>query len=175
MCIRDRFRGAGVGPSPAYSYSAQVAEVTVDTETGQVTVDRITVAHDCGRALNPMAVEGQVQGSVWMGLGQAVQEEMIWSQGLLMNPSMLEYKSASTLESPEIDTIIVESVDPEGPLGAKEAGEGSLAAIIPAVANAIYDAVGVRLNSTPFTPEKILKALREQQKKATQRNGGSER
>ncbi|MCH8946082.1 MAG: 4-hydroxybenzoyl-CoA reductase subunit alpha [Acidobacteria bacterium] len=170
-----KFRGAGVGPSPAYSYSAQVAEVTVDTETGQVTVDRITVAHDCGRALNPMAVEGQVQGSVWMGLGQAVQEEMIWSQGLLMNPSMLEYKSASTLESPEIDTIIVESVDPEGPLGAKEAGEGSLAAIIPAVANAIYDAVGVRLTSTPFTPEKILKALREQQKKAAPRNGGSER
>jgi 4-hydroxybenzoyl-CoA reductase subunit alpha len=170
-----KFKGAGVGPSPAYSYSAQVAEVTVDTETGQVTVDRITVAHDCGRALNPMAVEGQVQGSVWMGLGQAVQEEMIWSQGLLMNPSMLEYKSASTLESPEIDTIIVESVDPEGPLGAKEAGEGSLAAIIPAVANAIYDAVGVRLTSTPFTPEKILKALREQQEKAAQRNGGSER
>ena len=170
-----KFRGAGVGPSPAYSYSAQVAEVTVDTETGQVTVDRITVAHDCGRALNPMAVEGQVQGSVWMGLGQAVQEEMIWSQGLLMNPSMLEYKSASTLESPEIDTIIVESVDPEGPLGAKEAGEGSLAAIIPAVANAIYDAVGVRLASTPFTPEKILKALREQQKKTAPRNGGSER
>jgi 4-hydroxybenzoyl-CoA reductase subunit alpha len=170
-----KFRGAGVGPSPAYSYSAQVAEVTVDTETGQVTVDRITAAHDCGRALNPMTVEGQVQGSVWMGLGQAVQEEMIWSQGLLMNPSMLEYKSASTLESPEIDTIIVESVDPEGPLGAKEAGEGSLAAIIPAVANAIYDAVGVRLTSTPFTPEKILKALREQQKKAAPRNGGSER
>jgi 4-hydroxybenzoyl-CoA reductase subunit alpha len=110
-----------------------------------------------------------------MGLGQAVQEEMIWNQGLLMNPSMLEYKSASTLESPEIDTIIVESVDPEGPLGAKEAGEGSLAAIIPAVANAIYDAVGVRLTSTPFTPEKILKALREQQKKAAPRNGGSER
>jgi len=159
-----KFKGAGVGPSPAYSYSAQVAEVTVDPETGQVTVDRITVAHDCGRALNPMTVEGQVEGSVWMGLGQAVQEEMIWNRGRLMNPSMLEYKVASTLESPEIDTILVESVDPEGPLGAKEAGEGSLAAAIPAVANAIYDAVGVRITSTPITPEKILKVLREKEK-----------
>lgn len=159
-----KFKGAGVGPSPAYSYSAQVAEVTVDPETGQVTVDRITVAHDCGRALNPMTVEGQVEGSVWMGLGQAVQEEMIWRDGRLLNPSLLEYKVASTLESPEIDTILVESIDPEGPLGAKEAGEGSLAAAIPAVANAIYDAVGVRITSTPITPEKILKALREKEK-----------
>ncbi len=167
-----KFKGAGVGPSPAYSYSAQVAEVTVDPETGQVTVDRITVAHDCGRALNPMTVEGQVEGSVWMGLGQAVQEEMIWRDGRLLNPSMLEYKVASTLESPEIDTILVESVDPEGPLGAKEAGEGSLAAAIPAVANAIYDAVGVRITSTPITPEKILKALREKEKQKARGNGG---
>ena len=167
-----KFKGAGVGPSPAYSYSAQVAEVTVDPETGQVTVDRITVAHDCGRALNPMTVEGQVEGSVWMGLGQAVQEEMIWNRGRLMNPSMLEYKVASTLESPEIDTILVESIDPEGPLGAKEAGEGSLAAAIPAVANAIYDAVGVRITSTPITPEKILKALREKEKQKARGNGG---
>jgi len=167
-----KFKGAGVGPSPAYSYSAQVAEVTVDPETGQVTVDRITVAHDCGRALNPMTVEGQVEGSVWMGLGQAVQEEMIWRDGRLLNPSMLEYKVASTLESPEIDTILVESIDPEGPLGAKEAGEGSLAAAIPAVANAIYDAVGVRITSTPITPEKILKALREKEKQKARGNGG---
>jgi 4-hydroxybenzoyl-CoA reductase subunit alpha len=160
-----KFKGGGVGPSPSYSYSAQVAEVTVDPETGQVTVDRITVAHDCGRAINPMTVEGQVEGSVWMGLGQALQEEMIWKQGRLMNPSLLEYKSASTLESPEIVPVLVESVDPEGPMGAKEAGEGSLAAAIPAVANAIFDAVGVRITSTPITPEKILQALREKQKK----------
>lgn len=167
-----KFKGAGVGPSPAYSYSAQVAEVSVDPETSQVTVERITVAHDCGRAINPMTVEGQVEGSVWMGLGQALQEEMIWNQGRLMNPSLLEYKVASTLESPEIDPILVESVDPEGPLGAKEAGEGSLAAAIPAVANAIYDAVGVRINTTPITPEKILKALREKQKRLAGADGG---
>ncbi|MGI9101352.1 MAG: molybdopterin cofactor-binding domain-containing protein [Terriglobales bacterium] len=155
-----KFKGAGVGPSPAYSYSAQVAEVAVDEETGEVTVHKIWAAHDCGRALNPVAVEGQVIGSVWMGLGQAMEEEMIWKDGLLMNPGMLEYRSPSSAESPEIECFIVESVDPEGPFGAKEAGEGSLAATIPAIANAIYDAVGVRLREAPFTPERVLAALR---------------
>ncbi|HXE75163.1 MAG TPA: 4-hydroxybenzoyl-CoA reductase subunit alpha [Candidatus Xenobia bacterium] len=168
-----KFKGAGVGPSPSYSYSAQAVEVTVDPETGQVKVDRITVAHDCGRALNPITVEGQVIGSVWMGLGQAVQEEMLYNQGRIMNPSMLEYKVPSTLESPPVDCLIVESIDPEGPLGAKEAGEGSLAATIPALANAVYDAVGVRITSLPITPEKILRALREKEKKKAAGNGGA--
>src|SRR5215467_1976471 len=155
-----QFKGAGVGPSPAYSYSAQVAEVTVDEETGEVKVHKVWAAHDCGRALNPVSVEGQVIGSVWMGLGQALQEEMVWKDGLLINPGMLEYKSPSATESPEVECIIVESVDPEGPFGAKEASEGSLAATIPAIANAIYDAVGVRLREAPFTPERVLAALR---------------
>jgi 4-hydroxybenzoyl-CoA reductase subunit alpha len=158
------FKGAGVGPSPAYSYSAQVAEVSVDTETGEVTVHKIWAAHDCGRALNPVSVEGQVIGSVWMGLGQALQEEMVWKDGLLMNPGMLEYKSPSAVESPEVEAIIVESIDPEGPFGAKEASEGSLAATIPAIANAIYDAVGIRLRESPFTPERVLAALRQKAK-----------
>jgi 4-hydroxybenzoyl-CoA reductase subunit alpha len=95
-----------------------------------------------------------------MGLGQALQEEMVWKDGLLMNPGLLEYRSPSSVESPEIECIIVESVDPEGPFGAKEAGEGSLAATIPAISNAIYDAVGVRLREVPFTPERVLAALR---------------
>ncbi|HEX3584722.1 MAG TPA: molybdopterin cofactor-binding domain-containing protein, partial [Candidatus Angelobacter sp.] len=154
------FKGAGVGPSPAYSYSAQVAEVSVDEETGEVKVHKVWAAHDCGRALNPVSVEGQVIGSVWMGLGQAMQEEMIWKDGLLMNPGMLEYKSPSATESPEVECIIVESVDPEGPFGAKEASEGSLAATIPAIANAIYDAVGIRLREAPFTPERVLAAIK---------------
>src|ERR1700704_5473382 len=154
------FKGAGVGPSPAYSYSAQVAEVTVDEETGEVKVHKVWAAHDCGRALNPVSVEGQVIGSVWMGLGQAMQEEMVWKDGLLMNPGMLEYKSPSATESPEVECIIVESVDPEGPFGAKEASEGSLAATIPAIANAIFDAVGVRLREAPFTPERVLAAIK---------------
>jgi 4-hydroxybenzoyl-CoA reductase subunit alpha len=155
-----KHKGGGVGPSPAYSYSAQVADVSVDEDTGEVTVHKIWAAHDCGRALNPVAVEGQVIGSVWMGLGQALEEEMVWKDGLLMNPGLLEYRSPSSTESPEIECIIVESVDPEGPFGAKEAGEGSLAATIPAISNAIYDAVGVRLREAPFTPERILAALR---------------
>jgi 4-hydroxybenzoyl-CoA reductase subunit alpha len=155
-----KHKGGGVGPSPAYSYSAQVAEVSVDEDTGGVTVHKIWAAHDCGRALNPVAVEGQVIGSVWMGLGQALEEEMVWKDGLLMNPGMLEYRSPSSTESPEIECIIVESIDPEGPFGAKEAGEGSLAATIPAISNAIYDAVGVRLREAPFTPERVLAALR---------------
>jgi 4-hydroxybenzoyl-CoA reductase subunit alpha len=158
-----KFKGAGVGPSPAYSYSAQVVEVTVDPETGVLKVDRVIAAHDCGRALNPLTVEGQIEGSVSMGLGQAVQEQIISDQGLIMNPGLLEYKTPGILDSPVIESIIVESAESEGPFGAKEAGEGSLAAVIPAVANAVYDAVGVRITELPITPEKIIKAL--QQKK----------
>src|SRR6516164_7214030 len=155
-----KHKGAGVGPSPAYSYSAQVAEVSGDEETGVVTVHKVWAAHDCGRALNPVSVEGQIIGSVWMGLGQALQEEMIWKDGLVMNPGLLEYRSPSSVESPDIECIIVESIDPEGPFGAKEAGEGSLAATIPAISNAIYDAVGIRLREVPFSPERVLAALR---------------
>jgi 4-hydroxybenzoyl-CoA reductase subunit alpha len=155
-----KHKGAGVGPSPAYSYSAQVAEVSVDEDTGEVTVHKVWAAHDCGRALNPVSVEGQIIGSVWMGMGQALEEEMVWKDGMLMNPGLLEYRSPSSAESPEVEPIIVESVDPEGPFGAKECSEGSLAATIPAIANAIYDAVGIRLREAPFTPERVLAALR---------------
>jgi 4-hydroxybenzoyl-CoA reductase subunit alpha len=155
-----KHKGAGVGPSPAYSYSAQVAEVSVDEETGEVTVHKVWASHDCGRALNPVSVEGQIIGSVWMGMGQALTEEMVWKDGMLMNPGLLEYRSPSSVESPDVEAIIVESIDPEGPFGAKECSEGSLAATIPAIANAIYDAVGVRLRESPFTPERVLAALR---------------
>jgi len=156
-----KHKGGGVGPSPAYSYSAQIAEVSVDEDTGEITVHKVWAAHDCGRALNPVSVEGQIIGSVWMGMGQALTEEMVWKDGLLMNPGLLEYRSPSSVESPEIDPIIVESIDPEGPFGAKECSEGSLAATIPAIANAIYDAVGIRLRESPFTPERVLAALRK--------------
>jgi len=159
-----KHKGGGVGPSPAYSYSAQVAEVSVDEETGEVTVHKVWAAHDCGRALNPVSVEGQIIGSVWMGMGQALTEEMVWKDGMLMNAGMLEYRSPSAVESPEIEPIIVESIDPEGPFGAKECSEGSLAATIPAISNAIYDAVGVRLHESPFTPERVLAALRAKRK-----------
>jgi 4-hydroxybenzoyl-CoA reductase subunit alpha len=159
-----KHKGGGVGPSPAYSYSAQVAEVSVDEDTGEVTVHKVWAAHDCGRALNPVSVEGQIIGSVWMGMGQALTEEMVWKDGMLMNPGMLEYRSPSSVESPEVEPIIVESIDPEGPFGAKECSEGSLAATIPAISNAIYDAVGVRLHESPFTPERVLAGLRAKRK-----------
>src|SRR5580658_8967291 len=155
-----RHKGGGVGPSPAYSYSAQVAEVSVDQDTGEVAVHKVWAAHDCGRALNPVSVEGQIIGSVWMGMGQALTEEMVWKDGMLMNAGMLEYRSPSSVESPEVEPIIVESIDPEGPFGAKECSEGSLAATIPAIANAIYDAVGVRMHESPFTPERVLAAIK---------------
>jgi len=154
-----KFKGAGVGPTPAYSYTACVAEVAVDPETGEVRPLEVWIAHDGGRAINPLLVEGQVEGSVYMGLGEALMEEQVFRKGLHKIPSMLEYKSPTTLETPEIRTILVETIDPEGPFGAKEAGQGPLLPLIPAIANAVYDAVGVRVDEVPITPEKILKGL----------------
>ncbi|MBI2153925.1 MAG: molybdopterin-dependent oxidoreductase [Candidatus Rokubacteria bacterium] len=148
-----KFKGSGVGPSPCYSYSACVAEVSVDPDTGDVKVDQVWIAHDVGRALNPLLVEGQVEGSVYMGLGEALMEEQVFRKGLHKIPSMLEYKSPTTLETPEIHTILVETVDPEGPFGAKEAGQGPLLPVPPALANAVYDALGVRIDERPTHDE----------------------
>src|SRR5438067_4232434 len=157
--IGGSFKGAGVGPTPAYSYQAAVAEVTVDLETGTVTVDKVTTAHDCGRALNPANVEGQVEGSTYMGYGEIIGEEQVFRGGLHKKPSLLDYKIPTSLDTPALEAIIVETVDAEGPYGAKEAGEGPLNPVIPAIANAVFDAIGVRFDETPITPEKILDAL----------------
>jgi len=154
-----RYKGGGVGPSPCYSYSACVVELTVDEETGQVDLGNVWIAHDVGRALNPLLVEGQVEGSVYMGIGEALMEEQVFRKNLHKQPSMLEYKSPTTLETPEIHTILVETDDPEGPFGAKEAGQGPLLPVIPAIANAIYHALDIRIDEVPITPDKILKAL----------------
>jgi 4-hydroxybenzoyl-CoA reductase alpha subunit len=157
--IGGSFKGAGVGPTPAYSYQAAVAEVSIDLETGMVTVDKITTAHDCGRALNPANVEGQVEGSAYMGYGEIIGEEQVFRGGLHKKPSLLDYKIPTSLDTPALAAIVVESVDAEGPFGAKEAGEGPLNPVIPAIANAVYDAIGVRFDETPITAEKILDAL----------------
>src|SRR3989475_12926316 len=157
--IGGSFKGAGVGPTPAYSYQAAVAEVTVDMDTGMVTVDKVTTAHDCGRALNPANVEGQVEGSAYMGYGEIIGEEQVFRGGLHKKPSLLDYKIPTSLDTPALEALIVESVDAEGPFGAKEAGEGPLNPVIPAIANAVYDAIGVRFDETPITAEKILDAL----------------
>ncbi|HVL54987.1 MAG TPA: molybdopterin cofactor-binding domain-containing protein, partial [Burkholderiaceae bacterium] len=153
------FRGAAVGCSPGYSYSAQVVEVDVDESTGQVCIVGVWVAHDCGFAINPLAVEGQVQGSVWMGMGQAVCEETRYHRGLPLAANLLDYRVPTIVESPPIDVRIVQSRDPGGPLGAKEAGEGSLAAFLPALTNAIADATGLRLTELPASPERLLAAF----------------
>ena len=154
-----KYKGGGVGPSPCYSYSASVVELTVDAETGEIELHDVWIAHDIGRALNPLLVEGQVEGSVYMGIGEALMEAQVFRKGLHKTPSMLDYKSPTTLETPEIHTILVETDDPEGPFGAKEAGQGPLLPVIPAIVNAVYDAVGVRIDEIPITPEKILRAL----------------
>ncbi|HEX8475155.1 MAG TPA: molybdopterin cofactor-binding domain-containing protein [Pyrinomonadaceae bacterium] len=159
-----RFKGAGVGPSPAYSYSAAIAEVDVDPETGMVVVERIWIGHDIGQSINPMLVMGQVEGGVYMGLGEALMEEMSYRTNrnvVHKFPSLLEYKSPTTLEMCDVVTYLVEDADPNGPFGAKEVGQGPLLPVMPAVANAVYDAVGVRIDEVPITPEKVLTALRD--------------
>jgi 4-hydroxybenzoyl-CoA reductase subunit alpha len=159
-----KYRGAAIGGTMGYSYSAQVVEVTVDEETGEVTVDRVWVAHDCGKALNRLTVEGQVQGSVWMGMGQAMSEETGYHDGLLVTANMLDYRVPTIHDSPPIAVGIVESNDPHGPFGAKEAGEGSLAAFLPALTNAIADATGLRLNNLPVTPDRVFAAVERRER-----------
>jgi len=154
-----RWKGSGVGPSPTYSYSACVVEVAADRETGIVRVDRVWIAHDVGRALNPLMVLGQIEGSIYMGLGEVLMEEQVFRKGLHRIPSMLDYKSPTALEMPEVESILVETLDPEGPYGGKECGQGPLLPVIPAVANALKDALGIRVDETPITPEKVVAAL----------------
>jgi 4-hydroxybenzoyl-CoA reductase subunit alpha len=162
-----RFKGGGVGPSPTYSYTAAVVAVDVDPSTGWITVPKVWVVHDIGRAINPTLARGQVEGSVYMALGEALMEEQVFrrlppkfSNALVHKaPSILEYKSPTSLDMPEIVTELVGTPDPRGPFGAKEVGQGPLLPIMPALANAVYDAVGVRIDEVPITPEKVVKAL----------------
>ncbi len=154
-----RYKGHGVGPSPAYSYSACVVELEVDTETGWPCIGQIWLAHDVGKALNPQLVVGQIEGSVYMGLGEALMEEQAFRRGVHKIPSLLEYKSPTFLDMPAVESIIVETHDPEGPYGAKECGQGPLLPVIPAVVNAVHDALGIRVDEVPVTPAKIAQAL----------------
>lgn len=177
-----RFKGGGVGPSPTYSYSAAVLEVTVDAATGHVQVDKVYLAHDLGRALNPTLARGQVEGSVYMALGEALMEEQSFrrlpskkSNALVHKaPSMLEYKSLSIVDMPEVVIDLVGEPDPAGPFGAKEVGQGPLLPIMPALANAVYDAVGVRIDEIPITADKILRALEDKRDGRPARFGPTE-
>jgi CO/xanthine dehydrogenase Mo-binding subunit len=177
-----RYRGAGVGPSPAYSYSAAVVEVEVDPETGIYEVVHVWMAHDVGQCINPVLVMGQIEGSVYMGLGEALMEEQVFrrlprtrSDALVHKfPSMLEYKSPTFHEMPPVTTYIIEDPDERGPFGAKEVGQGPLLPMMPAVANAIFDAVGVRVDQIPIGPHMVLAALEEKAKGGEGRYGPKE-
>ena len=171
---QGKFKGSGVGPSPAYSYSAAVAQVDVNPDTGIIVVEKVWIAHDIGRSINPMLVLGQVEGSVYMGLGEILMEEMTYRANrnvVHKFPSMLEYKSPTTMEMCDVETYLIEDPDPNGPYGAKEVGQGPLLPVPPAVANAVYDAVGVRIDEVPITPEKVMRALRDKSRGRAARYG----
>jgi 4-hydroxybenzoyl-CoA reductase subunit alpha len=160
--LGGKYKGAAVGTSPAYGCSAQVVEVDVDLETGQVTIEKVTDAHDCGKAINRTSVEGQMQGSVSMGIGEAMHEEVKFDDnGRVINDDLAEYKMVTALDMPPVDAIVVETNEPNGPFGAKEVGEGAIMPTIPAVLNAIYDATGVRIYELPLTPQRVYEAIQQ--------------
>lgn len=149
-------------PFSTYVYATQVAEVEVDDETGEIDVIYMSAAHDCGTAINPMLVEGQIQGGISMGIGFAMQEEMLFNdEGLQLNPNLTNYIMPTSLDMPDIDVDIVENFDPTGPFGAKGVGEPTAVPTAAAILNAVHDAVGVRITSLPATAEKVLRAIKE--------------
>jgi CO/xanthine dehydrogenase Mo-binding subunit len=157
--IGGRYKASGVGPSPAYSYSAAVADLDADPYSGEIQLNTVWIAHDIGRSINSLAVKGQVEGGVYMGLSEAMMEAQLYRHGLHKQPSMLDYKSFTFFEMPEVETFLVETVDLEGPYGAKEVGQGPLLPVIPAVASAVHDALDVWVDEVPITPDKIMRAL----------------
>ena len=159
-----KFRGAAVGSTAGFSYAAQVVQVRVDEDTGSVTVEKIWVAQDCGKALNPLALEGQIQGAVIMGLGEGLQEETEYHEGLPLRSNLVDYRLPTICETPPVEVSLIESNDPLGPFGAKEGSEGALHGCPPALANAIADALGLRLDTIPLTPDRVLDALRARQR-----------
>jgi CO/xanthine dehydrogenase Mo-binding subunit len=150
--------------SPTYTFAADVAEVEVDPETGKITILNAVGAHDIGKALNPMLCAGQLDGAWIQAQGQLLFEELKRDKkdGHVLNPSFMDYKMPTSMDIPlQNKHIFVESIDPDGPFGAKEVGEGASVAIFPALGNAVYDAIGVRITDLPITPEKVLKAIKE--------------
>jgi len=154
-----------LGGINAMPFGAQVAEVEVDPETGVVTVVKFISVSDIGRAINPMFIEGQVEGGIVQGMGYAMTEELVREKGRTLNPNFRDYKMPTTMDIPVIETYLLETNDPIGPFGAKSIGEATSIPTPGAIANAVYDAIGVRITDLPITPEKILKALKEKKRK----------
>jgi len=163
-----KHRGGAVGSTMGFSYGAQVVEVAVDPDTGMVSVEKVWAALDCGFAINPLAVEGQIEGSVWMGMGQALSEETRYADGLPVHAGLLDYRMPTIVESPEIEAHIVESNDPHGPFGAKEAGEGALSGFPPALVNAVAHATDLEIGDLPLTPDRIMEAMVAERRKKRQ-------
>jgi len=158
--IIGKYKGAGVGPSPAYSYTACVVEVKIDLDTGFIKPLKVWIAHDIGKCINRANVEGQIEGSIYMALGEALMEKTFYTRGgLLGNPNLLDYKTLTIKEIPEIQIYLIESEDKGGPYGAKEVGQGPLLPVIPALVNAVYDAIGIRFDEIPITPDKVLESV----------------
>jgi 4-hydroxybenzoyl-CoA reductase subunit alpha len=159
------YKGSTVGTSPAYSFGSAVCEVSVDLETGKVKLDRFTDYHDCGTPINPQAVHGQVEGAVVMGASETILEDVQFDdKGRILNPNLHGYLMLSIKDAPEIFSGLVDSYEPRGPFGAKEIGEGSTLPVLGAVAHAIANATGVWIKDLPITPEKIINALRQEQR-----------
>jgi xanthine dehydrogenase molybdenum-binding subunit len=150
---------------PSFSFGCQVAVVEVDLETGEVNVLRLISAHDSGTIINTMGAESQVEGALAQGLGYALMENIILENGTVANSNFLDYKIPTSLDVPQLKTIFVNTYEPSGPFGAKGLGEPGLVASAPAITNAVYDAIGIRFNELPITPEKILTALKEKRAK----------
>jgi CO/xanthine dehydrogenase Mo-binding subunit len=153
----------GYGGIPTYAFGTDAVEVEVDRVTGRVKILSFVAVHDVGKLINPMMAEGQIEGAVLQGIGYALSEELVWEEGVVLNPNFQDYRILYINNVPRIKTIMVESIDPDGPYGAKGLAEAGSVPTAAAIANAIYDAVGVRIKSLPITPEKILKALKEKE------------
>ena len=158
--LGGKYKGAAIGTSPAYSFSATVCEVKVDMETGKVNVLNFWDAHDCGTAINPMLVEGQAEGAVLMGMSETLFENEVFDKnGKMLNPDLHNYLIATSADMPVIDSSIVDSYENAGPYGAKEVGEGATLPVLGAIANAVADAIGVRIFDLPITPQRVLEAI----------------
>jgi 4-hydroxybenzoyl-CoA reductase subunit alpha len=163
------FKGAAVGTSPAYSFSAQISEVHIDEETGEIDVKEVWDVHDCGQVINPSLLHAQVHGALFMGMGESVWEQVLFDEkGKILNPNLSEYRMPTAMDMPKITSELVESYEPAGPWGVKEVGEGATIPTMGCYANAIYDAMGIRVNSLPLSYEKVWRALKE--KRASKEN-----
>ncbi|MCL4368427.1 MAG: molybdopterin-dependent oxidoreductase, partial [Actinobacteria bacterium] len=173
--LGGKYKGAAVGPSPAYSWVAQVSQVTVDEETGQVMVTEVWDIHDCGKVINPQLLHAQVDGALFMGMGEAMYEAMVFdAAGKPLNANLGEYRVPTALDVPHVVSALVDTVDPEGPWGAKEVGEGATVPTMGCYANAIYDAIGVRIYDMPLTPEKVWRAIQERKRQEAEAAGAQD-